>query len=120
MRSNLHKLMLLSEVVINCSFQKNCGAGGGSFCDKEFQVEAGEESVRSKLAGHSERVEGERLMTRDPAFKMNGRRKRREQRRRWEYCVKRNLVGLGRELELRTSHRVIKWRRAVQIVKRVH
>ena len=59
--------------------------------------------VKSQLkwAGHVERMEGERLMKRADALRVEGRRRRGRQRLRWEDCVKRDLVGVGGEWRMR-------------------
>ena len=68
----------------------------------ELREEVGvKESFRKKLvkcqlkwAGHVERMEGERLMKRADALRVEGRRKGRPQLS-WEDCVKKDLVGAG-------------------------
>ena len=55
----------------------------------------------------------ERLTKTADALIVKGRmRRRRKLILMWEDCVKRNLVGLGREMRQRTSYRLSDWGRA--------
>ena len=73
--------------------------------------------VRSRLkwTGHVERMEGVGLMMRLDVLRMEGRRRRGRPRLRWEDCVKRDLVGMGREWRTRARDRV-EWRQLVETV----
>ena len=59
--------------------------------------------VRSRLkwAGHVERMEGEWLMKRAHALRVEGRRRRGRPRLRWEDCVKIDMGGVGGEGRMR-------------------
>ena len=71
---------------------KNGGTGGGGWWEREFQEEAGEELV--KVGWTRGRNGRGRLRKRSCTVGVEGRGRR--ARLRWEDCVKRKFVGLGR------------------------
>ena len=76
---------------------KNGGAEGGSWCEREFKEEAGEELAK---VGWARELNGRgRLTKRAVALHVEGRMRRGRPRMRWEDCLNRDLAGVGRENE---------------------